>query len=198
VEGYSNHIKIELARERKKRVRVLHGGAKFDGQLARSPRVIGHDTKQKLGIRMVLLDLVKLVSVVERHEFDAPSASIAKVRRGLARISIHNPVGTNPEIENSLNLVLGRTVKVGPRGGEKLDDTQVAIALDGIVWCNIWQLHLPTAVRAVHVTEIRDKERVFVARKTLIGVNSVNAVAESLLHNRSRPNINVLSGGRRV
>ncbi len=113
-----------------------------------------------LGLRVDLLDLDKLIDVVEGHHFDSVSLGILNVAGRLAWMGVDDMLWVDAVGEDLLHFSATGTIEASTKRGERLANGKVVVALQGIERLNPRERAKPCAVLAVDVSKINYDKRI--------------------------------------
>jgi len=161
VKAHAHEIEAQLNSGLDQLERSFHISAELHAKTTHGVLVVGDYTQNALGIRMVLLDLVELELVVERHILDTHLVRILDVRGLFAWIRKDDTVRCHAEVKHTLDLVLAGAVEASAQEGEQLEQHAVRVAFDCIVRLDARQSGDPVYVLVAYILQVDDIERIF-------------------------------------
>jgi hypothetical protein len=192
MEAHADHVESKLLGQGEEALSGVHGSTKLHAKAAQAGRIVRHDTEEELGAREQLGDLVELISIVKCHLLDTNRLDIADIGVGLAGLGIDDVVGADTEAKDLFNLSLGGAIKASAESRKELEHLGVRVTLDGIEWLDAGEVLLPAEMLAVNLTEVCDKEGVFLAGVAELMVDGAHALAEGLADQLLRIESNIV------
>ncbi len=133
VEADTNNVEVQVLGNSEKLIGSLQGCTKLHGEAAQGGGVIGDNADEQLGVWEELLNLAKLVGVVEGHLLDIVCCGVCDVGVSLAWLRIDDAGWVDAHVEDLLDLGLGGAIETSAQCGEQTNDLWVWVALDSYV-----------------------------------------------------------------
>jgi hypothetical protein len=164
VEGDTNNVQSKVLRGGKKLTHVVERSTELGAQAADGVAVIGDDAKNELGVRMNLLNLVKLELVIEGHVVDAVFSSEGNHTLCLAAVGVDDigrlSVGKR---EDHLNFASGGAIKLDAEGMEGGKNHGVGVTLHRIEGLYARKVILPQFELSNEVAKVDNEESILLS-----------------------------------